>query len=1056
MIRRTSILLLEIMAVCSAGLTVLVILIGLRLWSGPVSLDFLTPHIEEALSSIDPAYKVHLDGTIVTWAGWERTLDLRVVGVRIIGADGIEQAVIPEMSVSLSVRGLIRGLIAPTALEIIRPRLSLVRTKAGGFEFSAGTGAAGAAAGKVAGLLSPLVSGLLRPPDPKSVLGYLTRVSVLEADVTIDDRQRGYFWHAPKADIRMFRDRDGIRANGVVDLEVGGRRARFVLAGTYDNVAKDLDLEIQFADTDPSHFVALLPFLDPVSRLKVPISGRVGLVAGIDGRINELRFDLITGAGTVRLPEIYDDAVKLSAMRMRGRFSQDLRVLKLEALTLDLGGPVAEITAEISGLNADIKIAGDVVLHDFTVADIKRYWPPSLSVNARQWVVENLHKGRLSDARFSLEAHGTGKGASKLKVGSLSGSFNFSGLSVTYLKGLPPFHGLEGTTRVGLDRIDFDVANGRVLGLRLSQGTIQLMNLDTDDDEVITVDAVLRGPLSDVLSILNRPRLKLLGKLGFSPGKTGGQAAVRLVTRLPLVNDVTFQQVQLQAAANLREVSIPKVVGNLDVHGGSAFLQLDNHGMKLKGRMTLSGAPAELVWVENFDDHASFRSRYEVKGIFDAAARRKLGIELDEYLQGPVGADLTYVDYDRKRGDMFLAADFRDAALTVPGIYWSKPKGIDGTGRFSFVLGAGIMKMAKDFTIATGDFRAIGGATFAADGKSLAQIRLSRIAFGNTDSAAIITMRPDGGLDINLDGRSFDATPYMEVGDQGRQLPPMRLSFTLDRMWFSKDGYFSKVRGGFLRKGGKWRSITFDGTVGKGAPFSFRLTPGGKGRKLSIRTLDTGATLKIFGITENVIGGKMQVSGEYDDSTKDAPLKGHASVRSYRLIKAPVMAEVLTVASLIGIPDLLSGPGIGFDRFEAPFILKDDILKVKNLQTHGSALGFTADGRIDFKKLNLDLRGTIVPAYSVNSVLGNIPVIGTLLTGVKGGGVFAATYKMTGPVKKPKISVNPLATLAPGFLRGLFDIFDRDTGGKDGKSDGKSDNKGTIAPEPLLQGGDEY
>ncbi len=1050
MIRRTSILLLEILAVCTAGLTVLIVLIGLRLWSGPVSLDFLTPHIEEALNSIDPAYKVHVDSTILTWAGWERTLDLRVVGVRVIGAKGVEQAVIPEMSVSLSARGMVRGLIAPTALEIFRPRLSLVRAKGGAFELAAGPGASGAA-GKVSGLLTPLISGLLRAPDPDWVLGYLTRVSVLEADVTIDDRHRGYFWHAPRADIRMFRDREGIRANGVVYLEVAGRRARFDLAGTYDNAAKNIDLEIKFADTDPSHFVALLPFLDPVSRLQVPISGRIGLVTGIEGRINELRFDLITGAGTLRLPEIYDEPVKLKALRTRGRFTQDLRALKLETLTLDLGGPVAELTAEVSDLNAAAKITADAVLHDFTVADLKRFWPPSLSVNARSWVVKNLHKGRMSEAKFSVKAQGTGKGISGVKVGTLTGGFDFSEMSVTYLRGLPPFRGLAGTTRVTLDRLDFDVSKGRVLGLGLGQGTISLRDLDTDNDENITVDTVLRGPLRDVLSILNRPRLSLLGKLGFSPGKTGGHAAVRLVLRLPLINDVTFEQVQLQAAANVRDVSIPKVVGDLGIEGGSASLQLDNHGMKVEGAMMLSGAPASLVWVENFDDQVSFRSRYDVKGTFDAAARGKLGVEIGEYLQGPVDVDLTYVDYDRKRGDMSIAADFRKSALTISGLHWSKPKGADGSGRFSLVFGDGLIKRAKDFTIVTGDFQANGSAKFAADGKSLRQIRLARMVFGKTDSAAILTMRDDGGYDINLDGRSFDATPYMAVGDQGSQLPPMRLAFALDRMWFSKDGKFSKVKGGFTRQGGKWRSVKFDGRVGKkGARFAFRLAPGGKGRRLGIKSSDAGATLRVFGITENIIGGRLLVSGEYDDSIKDAPLKGRASVRSYRLLKAPLMAEVLTVASLTGIPDLLSGPGIGFDSFETPFVLKDDILHVKDLRTHGNAIGFTADGRIDFKKLSLDLRGTIVPAYSVNSILGNIPVLGILLTGGKGSGVFAATYKMSGPVKKPKITVNPLATLAPGFLRGLFDIFDSDKSKKSGQSNesGDFDNEAPIAPEP--------
>ena len=65
----------------------------------------------------------------------------------------------------------------------------------------------------------------------------------------------------------------------------------------------------------------------------------------------------------------------------------------------------------------------------------------------------------------------------------------------------------------------------------------------------------------------------------------------------------------------------------------------------------------------------------------------------------------------------------------------------------------------------------------------------------------------------------------------------------------------------------------------------------------------------------------------------------------------------------------------------------------------------------------MDLRGTLVPAYTINSVLGNIPILGTLLTGGEGEGVFALTYRVSGAPDSPTVSVNPLSALAPGFLR---------------------------------------
>ena len=72
----------------------------------------------------------------------------------------------------------------------------------------------------------------------------------------------------------------------------------------------------------------------------------------------------------------------------------------------------------------------------------------------------------------------------------------------------------------------------------------------------------------------------------------------------------------------------------------------------------------------------------------------------------------------------------------------------------------------------------------------------------------------------------------------------------------------------------------------------------------------------------------------------------------------------------------------------------------------------------------LDLEGTMIPAYALNSVFGHIPLLGEIFTGgEKGGGVFAATYRMTGPIEEPMVSVNPLSALAPGILRNVFGII---------------------------------
>jgi uncharacterized protein YhdP len=117
---------------------------------------------------------------------------------------------------------------------------------------------------------------------------------------------------------------------------------------------------------------------------------------------------------------------------------------------------------------------------------------------------------------------------------------------------------------------------------------------------------------------------------------------------------------------------------------------------------------------------------------------------------------------------------------------------------------------------------------------------------------------------------------------------------------------------------------------------------------------------------------------------------------------------------------MLSGSGIPFSTLRGDFAYSSNHLVLENLLGYGGAIGGTANGTVDLGRDRLDLQGTIVPAYALNSIIGNIPLIGSLLLGGEGQGLFAANYRVTGSAADPQISVNPLSALAPGFLRRLF------------------------------------
>ena len=191
---------------------------------------------------------------------------------------------------------------------------------------------------------------------------------------------------------------------------------------------------------------------------------------------------------------------------------------------------------------------------------------------------------------------------------------------------------------------------------------------------------------------------------------------------------------------------------------------------------------------------------------------------------------------------------------------------------------------------------------------------------------------------------------------------------------------------------------------------------------------DMGAALRALDIFDTIQGGRVAVVGTSAGPVPNAPLAARIEARDYILVHAPAMVSLLTVASLAGINDTMKGQGIRFSRLIGAFTLTDGIMETDLLRAFGSEIGLTARGKIDFDESQVDFEGTVVPAYSFNRVLSSIPLLGPILTGREGEGLFAMTYRMTGKLDDPKVDVNPLSALAPGFLRALFSGGDSDDG----------------------------
>jgi hypothetical protein len=220
-----------------------------------------------------------------------------------------------------------------------------------------------------------------------------------------------------------------------------------------------------------------------------------------------------------------------------------------------------------------------------------------------------------------------------------------------------------------------------------------------------------------------------------------------------------------------------------------------------------------------------------------------------------------------------------------------------------------------------------------------------------------------------------------------------------------------------------WDKIYFNGALPSGTPIVFSYAPLAEDgtHRLKVETDDGGGAFKTLGIYDSIKGGKLTITGVTSDAEPHRPMKGQMKMTAFRLLHTPFAVRFLSVATLTGLVDSLTGEGFLFAGASAKFAKTRGKVDVTDFRSAGPSIGLTSKGTIDMDANTIDLKGALVPAYALNSILGNIPIIGEFLQGGKGEGLFSATYAISGDLSEPKIDVNGWSALAPGFIRNLFE-----------------------------------
>ena len=239
-----------------------------------------------------------------------------------------------------------------------------------------------------------------------------------------------------------------------------------------------------------------------------------------------------------------------------------------------------------------------------------------------------------------------------------------------------------------------------------------------------------------------------------------------------------------------------------------------------------------------------------------------------------------------------------------------------------------------------------------------------------------------------------------------------KINIKIDQTYLDKKNIIDNLKGYFIYNNNEIYESKLESSFSNNKKIKFTINTD---NNVKITTLYTDVAKPFVGRYKFIKGfeeGNLDFYSTKKNNISNSTLK----IDNFKVQEVPILAKLLTLASLQGIADLLTGEGIRFTDFEMKFSNQKKLMKIEEMYAIGPAISILMEGYIEKDKL-ISLRGTLVPATTINRTISSIPLIGKVLVGKKvGEGVFGVSFKIKGPPKDLKTTVNPIKTLTPRFI----------------------------------------
>lgn len=791
---------------------------------------------------------------------------------------------------------------------------------------------------------------------------------------------------------------------------------------THPKLAEKANVEFEMKDVSSDFFDDYFPFENPVHA-----NGDVHISLDVmgDNSFEDIYVKMAMSKGSIHVTPAYNFPFIIKSGDLEVGYDYLEDVVTIHNLSfvdnknwpLEVKGTIKDVTTP-KDMKFDLKLKS---YGDTTVNHVSSYLPDRKIRGAVNWIRNHVHGSKVKNLELAYYGKPLELPFCDKKCG-FDGSFDFEDMSLSFLKHTDAAEGLNGHFEMKDDYIKIHSKTGKVEGQSVKNLTALIAGHFTAGVEPgITLKGDISGPIEKLLNVVD----KETGEQKW-PFKFTGEHVSHGSVFIPFKN-ISLSSVIYDFKFNVQNVRTNTLVDGLDIVIPTGEVLLTQEKLSMTGKGLVNGIPVQYDWRENMQkpvQETAISVWGELPSVFAMNHMKKINLDISE----TITSSFNLKAQELGKYKFEYLASLTKNELKQNDIGWHK-KPDDSLNLFATgYLGKGVDVLAVDVSATGVDTRLLG--SFEMNNENKVDFRVFNIA-GNKLKVAI------QGEKVNLVGEqlnlsNFDFLNANKPSDiYGAVSETLNISSTLNMdvsvnvdNVLLKNGSVQKVVGNLKMLNGTWMHFDLKGQNNKDA-FSFIYNlPSDDHAHVKFKSTSGGDLLNETGIFKSLRKGDLNFEANIYDINGKKDGKGMIKIHKTYMVKAPIMAKIL---SLISLNELISSKdGIYFEDVEIPLRFIGDEIITDHAFLSGPSIGIRLRGKINTAKDNVNIEGQLIPAEGLNSLVSKIPLLGDLLTGSQSG-LLVADFNVKGSLNNPKVSANPLSVVLPGLVKDFFGtMFKRD------------------------------